>query len=108
MPDALLSKIRTRALPLESSSDLDPLLDRIGDARVVMLGEATHGTAGYYEWRARITRRLLLEKDFSFVAVEGDWPDCYRLDRYLKDGEGGSAFDVLHAFDREMARLLRK
>jgi erythromycin esterase-like protein len=100
MPETLLSKVRSRALPLESSGDLNSLLDRIGDARVVMLGEATHGTAEFYEWRARITRRLLLEKDFSFVAVEGDWPDCYRLDRYLKDGEGGSAFDVLHAFDR--------
>jgi erythromycin esterase-like protein len=68
----------------------------------VLLGEASHGTAEYYNWRAAISRRLIVEKGFSFVAVEGDWPDCFRLNRYVK-GEhdaGESARQVLHSFER--------
>ena len=67
------------ALPLQQPSDLDPLMDRIGDARVVCLGEASHGTHEYYAWRATLTRRLIEEKGFDLVGVEGDWPDCYRV-----------------------------
>jgi len=60
------------------------LLDRVGDARVVMIGEASHGTHEFYRWRALLTQRLITEKDFSFVAVEGDWPDCDRVDRVVR------------------------
>lgn len=90
------------ATPLEHAGDLDPLLDRIGDARIVMLGEATHGTSEFYTWRTEITRRLVLEKGFSFLAVEGDWPDCYRVNRFVKarPGSGDSAQAVLHDFAR--------
>ena len=66
--------------PLRDPSDLDPLLERTAGARVVMLGEASHGTHEFYAWRAAITRRLIVEQGFSFVAVEGDWPDCERVD----------------------------
>ncbi|HET7415471.1 MAG TPA: erythromycin esterase family protein [Arthrobacter sp.] len=55
------------------------MLERIGDARYVLIGEASHGTSEYYRWRAELTKRLLTEKDFSFVGVEGDWPDCYAV-----------------------------
>lgn len=72
------------ALPLEDEGDLGPLLDRIGDARCVLLGTATHGTHEFYAWRAALTRRLIAEHGFSFVAVEGDWPDCWRLDRCVR------------------------
>ncbi|GAB3178377.1 erythromycin esterase-like protein [Micromonospora palomenae] len=72
------------AAPLTDPGDLDVLLDRVGAARVVMLGEATHGTHEFYTWRAAITRRLVEEKGFSFVAVEGDWPDCDRVDRSVR------------------------
>jgi erythromycin esterase-like protein len=94
--------IRKRALRLERDSDLDPLIDRIGNARYVLLGEATHGTSEFYTWRARLSRRLIEEHGFSFVAVEGDWPDCYRVNRYVKGlpDSGRSAEDVLHAFER--------
>lgn len=90
------------ARPLSSDADLDPLLERIGDARYVLLGEASHGTSEFYTWRDRITRRLIREKGFAFVGVEGDWPDCYRVHRYVKgrEGAGESAHEVLHAFDR--------
>ena len=82
--------------------DLDPLFERIGDARYVLLGEASHGTSEFYTWRVEITKRLITEKGFSFIAVEGDWPDCYRVNRYAKDmkNSGSSAYEVLHAFNR--------
>ncbi|AMV40072.1 erythromycin esterase family protein [Planctomyces sp. SH-PL62] len=99
---ALIAQVRDLALTLSGPKALDPLLDLIDDARYVLLGEASHGTAEYYAWRAAITRRLIVEKGFSFIAVEGDWPDCYRVDRYIKGrGEVGStARSTLHAFER--------
>src|SRR5262249_13141585 len=71
--------------------------------RCVLLGEASHGTHEYYTWRAEISKRLILELGFSFIAVEGDWPDCYRVNRHVKGydavwGEDEQA--VLRAFER--------
>jgi erythromycin esterase len=96
------SLVRETATPLANPADLDPLLDRIGDARFVLLGEASHGTSEYYLWRMHLSQRLIEEKGFSFIAVEGDWPDCYRVNRYIKGYEdaGSSAREVLHAFAR--------
>jgi erythromycin esterase-like protein len=90
------------ALPLNDAKDLDPLVDRIGSARYVLLGEASHGTADYYDWRRRLSERLIAEKGFNFIAVEGDWPDCYRVNRYVKGraDSGESAQQVLHEFGR--------
>src|SRR5689334_21006303 len=98
----LLDTIRSLSRPMRSPADLDPLLERIGEARYVLLGEASHGTHEYYTWRAAISRRLIEEKGFSFLAVEGDWPDCNRVNRFIKGYEeaGGSAHEVLHAFAR--------
>jgi len=97
-----VSAIRQWSYPLQSKADLGPLLDRIGDARIVMLGEASHGTHEYYMWRAYISRRLIQEKGFNFIAVEGDWPECYRLNRFVKgyDQDNKGAFKVLHGFSR--------
>ncbi|HZR99177.1 MAG TPA: erythromycin esterase family protein [Chloroflexota bacterium] len=99
---SLADRFRALAHPLRGPADLDPLLERIGDARFVLLGEASHGTAEYYNWRRRISQRLIREKGFSFIAVEGDWPDCYRVNRYVKHAPdaGASAREVLHAFAR--------
>lgn len=69
------------------SADLEPLLRRIGDARVVLLGEATHGTSEFYRMRERISRDLIERKGFSFVAIEGDWPDAARVDHYIRHAE---------------------
>jgi protein-L-isoaspartate(D-aspartate) O-methyltransferase len=66
------------------TADLDPLLDRIGDARVVLLGEATHGTSEFYRMRERISQELITRKGFRFVAIEGDWPDVAKLDYYVR------------------------
>lgn len=98
----IISAIKQNAYPLKSKVDIQPLLDRIGDARIVMLGEASHGTHEYYTWRSHISKRLIEEKGFNFIAVEGDWPDCYRLNRFVKgyDVKNKSAFKVLHAFNR--------
>ena len=100
--EELVQDIARMALPLERPADLDPLLERIGDARYVLLGEASHGTSEYYRWRAQISRRLIREKGFSFIAVEGDWPDCYRVNRYVKGlpDSGTDAREVLDAFAR--------
>jgi erythromycin esterase len=100
--DALAEQVLRAARPLECAGDLDPLLEAIGDARFVLLGEASHGTSEFYTWRAELTKRLIDEKGFSFVGVEGDWPDCYRVNRYAKGlpDSGRSAEEVLHAFER--------
>ncbi len=66
------------------TADLDPLLERIGEARVVLIGEASHGTSEFYRMRARITRRLIEEKGFTIVAAEADWPDAARIDHYVR------------------------
>lgn len=90
------------ALELTAPSDLDPLIDAIGDSRYVLLGEASHGTSEFYTWRTELSKRLITEKQFSFIGVEGDWPDCYAVNRYVKNfsASGDSAAEVLHAFDR--------
>lgn len=90
------------ALPLEYEDDLDPLLDRVGDAECVLVGEASHGTHEYYAWRAALTRRLIAERGFSFVAVEGDWPDCRRVGRSvtLAPGAPEDPRDVLDSYER--------
>jgi erythromycin esterase len=100
--EALVQLVRERATPLHTSRDLDPLMERIGDARFVLLGEASHGTHEYYAWRSRISRRLIEEKGFTFIAVEGDWPDCYAVNRYVRGypDAGGSAKEALQVFSR--------
>ncbi len=98
----LIARLGAAARPLASPDDLTPLLDAIGDARYVLLGEATHGTSDFYAMRAEITKRLIEEKGFAFVAVEGDWPDCYRVNRFVTwmNDSRETAAEVLHAFDR--------
>src|SRR5207248_5920920 len=101
-PDDVTAEIRALALPLRTPDDLDGLVERLGDARYVLLGEASHGTHEYYAWRAELSRRLIAERGFSFVAVEGDWPDCYAVNRWLKGraDRDRSARSVLADFER--------
>ena len=72
------------SFPSIEAADLNPLMERIGSARVVLLGEATHGTSEFYRMRERITRDLIVKKGFRFVAVEADWPDAARVDHYVR------------------------
>src|SRR5438876_9419305 len=68
----------------EHSEAFGAFFDRFGDARVVLLGEATHGTSEFYRARAAITQRLIVDHGFNIVAVEADWPDAARIDRYVR------------------------
>ena len=94
--------LREAAHPLEGAGrDYDPLLDMVGDARVVLLGEASHGTHEFYRERARITQRLIEERGFTVVAVEADWPDAYRVNRWVRAaGEDNVAAEALGNFER--------
>lgn len=96
MSKRLVSAIREHAFPLNDQA-LDTVMDAIGDARIVMLGEATHGTSEFYKIRAAISKRLIQEKGFTIIAVEGDWPSANAVNRYVKgfDEEGKSARHVL-------------
>lgn len=92
MPNAtdttIAHAVRQVAHPLTgAASDYDPLLDLIGDARLVLIGEATHGTYEFYQQRADITKRLIQEKGFTAVAVEADFPDGYRVNRFVRGVE---------------------
>jgi erythromycin esterase-like protein len=98
----LTDVIREAAHPLLGErDDYDPLLKMIGDARVVLIGEASHGTHEFYRERARITKRLIQEKGFSAIAVEADWPDAYRVNRYVRNlSDDADATDALKGFKR--------
>ncbi len=82
---AVHALVREAAEPITSIDgvSLDGLLDRIGDARLVLLGEATHGTSEFYRMRTRITKELIEKRQFDFVAVEADWPDARRIDDHV-------------------------
>jgi erythromycin esterase-like protein len=85
MPEPAIEVVRTEAIPFENvSRGLRPLLDAIGEARLVLLGEASHGTHEFYRIRAELTQALIRERGFSVVAVEADWPDAYRANRWVR------------------------
>jgi erythromycin esterase-like protein len=108
-----LSEIARAAQPLSFSAqgEYDSLLAEIGEARIVLIGEASHGTHDFYRERARITRRLIEEKQFAAVAIEGDWPDAYRVHRYVAESHGSNddqnANDALGGFRRFPAWMWR-
>lgn len=83
MVDALRAHAETLPSPYDHE-DFGPFFDRYGDARVVLLGEATHGTSEFYAARAAITRRLITHHGFNIVAVEADWPDAAHIDAYVR------------------------
>ena len=95
-------RVAAHARPLTGHfPDYDDLVKAIGDARIVLLGESTHGTHEFYHERARITRRLIEEMGFTVVAVEADWPDAYRVNRFVRGmGVDSSAAEALRGFQR--------
>jgi erythromycin esterase-like protein len=94
--------IRTAAYPLTDPGDIKRIIAEIGDASLVLLGEATHGTHDFYALRADITRALIEERGFSAVTIEGDWPDAYRVNRFVQLGHGEDTdpADALAGFER--------
>ena len=94
--------IRDAAVPLSGApDDFDGVLARVGTARFVLIGEASHGTHEFYRIRGEITKRLIRERGFSAVAIEGDWPDAYRVNRYVSGrGDDADADEALAGFKR--------
>ncbi|WP_008637013.1 erythromycin esterase family protein [Bizionia argentinensis] len=91
-----------KTIPLKGDTSLDKLIIAAADKELVLLGEASHGTHEYYVWRDKISRRLIAEQDFNFIAVEGDFASLYHLNRYVKnlDGATTTAKEVLLKLDR--------
>lgn len=90
------------------TEDFDPLLKAVGDSRLVLIGEASHGTHEFYRLRAQVTKRLITEKDFTAVAVEADWPDAYRVNQYVRfESDDEDAVDALSGFQRFPAWMWR-
>ncbi|HEU5397173.1 MAG TPA: erythromycin esterase family protein [Verrucomicrobiae bacterium] len=96
------SRLKDALHPLKgATTDYDLLLERIGEARIVLLGEATHGTHEFYQARADISKRLIREKEFSVIAWEADWPDALRVNRFVRgEGRDASAREALDDFKR--------
>jgi erythromycin esterase-like protein len=99
---SLHQAIINTAIPLRGDSrDFDELLAKIGDRRFVLLGEASHGTHEFYRIRAELTKRLIREKGFTAIACEADWPDSYRVNRYVRGhGIDADATEALGNFKR--------
>jgi erythromycin esterase-like protein len=99
--DNIIKLVRANAVHASEMELLDKIVEDIGDRKIVMLGESSHGTHEFYTWRAKISQRLIKEKKFNFIAVEGDWPDCYRINRYIKNYLRGTAIkNILYEFKR--------
>ncbi len=99
---ALIEKIREKAVELKGAGDVsNEIMSLVGDARFVLIGEASHGTHEFYKCRAEITKRLIQEKEFSAIAVEADFPDAYRVNRFARGfGSDKTASDALSSFTR--------
>ena len=95
----LIDEIETNLQPL-SKENLELLARSLADARVVFLGESSHGTEEFYRIRRQLSQLLIEHHGFSMIAVEGDWPDCQKLNRYIRIGEGGSTRAVMSTFRR--------
>lgn len=98
----VIKQLKKLSHSVNDFESLQPLFDAVEDKSYVLLGEASHGTHEYYVWRQEISKKLITDYGFTFIAVEGDWPDCYRVNRFIKGyPEGGiSAYEVLHGFNR--------
>lgn len=99
MKQQFLDEINQRAKPLQSPDDLDVILNEIGDRRMVLLGEATHGTAEFYNIRTEITKKLIVEKGFTTISISGNWVPFYEITRYIKGHAHG---------DTDLKSLMRR
>jgi erythromycin esterase len=98
----VIAEIRSLARPLLQPSDLDPLVERLATDHLICLGEASHGTHEFYTWRAELSRKLIEQGGVRWIGVEGDWPDCWRINQWIR-GEGDQHLDasaLLARFER--------
>lgn len=98
--DPILNEIIQKSAKYNSSDDLDRLVDRVKDSDYILMGEATHGTSEFYRTRSTVTKKLIEEEKIQFIAVEGDWPDCYKINQYVKHKTDKTGFEVLSGIDR--------
>src|SRR5438128_3766734 len=110
-----MTRERTKGALLQDAQELtgateqyDALIEMVGDARYVLLGEASHGTHEFYRERAQITKRLIQERRFNAIAVEADWPDAYRINRYVRGvSDDSESIEALADFKRFPAWMWR-
>lgn len=107
--ELIIEAINKAAIPFESvDANMEQIIKLVGDKRIVLIGDGSHGTHEFYELRAKITQRLIEEKGFNAVAIEGDWPDAYKVHRYLHGASDVlSASDALGGFKRFPAWMWR-
>lgn len=94
------TEISKKANPLRGIDDLDRLINSIKDKKIVMLGESSHGTKEFYEWRSMISKELILNHGFNFIAVEGDWPPCQNINKFIQNKTSEGAEQTLSHFSR--------
>lgn len=95
-----IEDIKAHSIRFDSTDDLSDIVSKASEADFVLLGEATHGTSEFYKIRAELTKKLIAEKGFSFVAVEGDWPSCFLVNQYIKGYDQGQLLDPFSHFNR--------
>ncbi|WP_282942845.1 erythromycin esterase family protein [Paenibacillus sp. RC67] len=102
MTNEISEAIGRLAVPLSDEVSFSKLIDRMGEAEFALLGEASHGTSEFYTIRTELSKRLITEKGFRFIAVEGDWPSCFTFNRYVKGypEAGSNAREALKDFNR--------
>ncbi|RSD26086.1 erythromycin esterase family protein [Mesobacillus subterraneus] len=98
--EKLIESIKKHGVRFDTYDDLDAIVEAAGYKEFVLLGESSHGTSEFYTIRAEITRRLIEEKGFAIIAVEGDWPSCFTVNQYIKGFIQGDARSSLKDFDR--------
>jgi len=102
MSHNLVEFIKKEAIPLKQIEDYNPLFDKMSEAKFVLLGESSHGTSEFYKIRAELSKKLIQENGYTYIAVEGDWPACQQINRYIKSYESihKNAEEALTAFGR--------
>ncbi|MDR4885960.1 erythromycin esterase family protein [Fredinandcohnia sp. QZ13] len=103
MVDKMIQAIQQHSIPIRNpKEDLEQLVISIKNEKYILLGESSHGTSEFYKNRKELTKKLIVEKDFTFIAVEGDWPACQEVNRYIKgySSKYNNARDVLMQFKR--------
>lgn len=98
--DNYTKEILKLARPLENKQGIGPLVASLKDKKVVMIGEASHGTKEFYDWRQHITQELIMNHGFHFVAVEGDWPPCHKVNQFVNGKLSVNSHDALGSFTR--------
>jgi erythromycin esterase-like protein len=107
--EKIINFVKDKIISFDKTQDIiKPLFNRIGNAKLVLLGEATHGTHEFYQTRFDLTKRLITEKGFNIIAVEADFPDAYRINKFIQGRDDGTTeLEALSDFKRFPAWMWR-